>query len=92
MRISGRASLNNAVVGDPKDLADYLEEWFTEPARDGFVIGGSHTPGTFEDFVDLVVPELRRRGVFRSDYQGNTLRDHLGPSVPASGAWKTPKA
>ena len=88
MQITSRASLNHAVVGGPTELADYFEEWFTEPACDGFVIGGSYTPGTFEDFVDIVVPELQRRGLFRSEYSGNTLRDHLGLKNPGSGAWK----
>lgn len=88
MRITSRASLSHAVVGGPRELADYFEEWFTEPACDGFVIGGSYTPGTFEDFVDIVVPELQRRGLFRTEYTGSTLRDHLGLAVPPTGAWK----
>ena len=88
MRVTGRASLSHAVVGGPTELADYFEEWFTEPACDGFVIGGSYTPGTFEDFVDLVVPELQRRGLVRTAYDGSTLRDHLGLATPAVGAWK----
>jgi len=88
MRVTSRASLNHAVVGGPIELADHLEEWFSEPACDGFVIGGSYTPGTFEDFVGLVVPELQRRGLFRTEYSGSTLRDHLGLDVPATGAWK----
>ncbi len=88
MKITSRASLNHAIVGGPTELADYFEEWFTEPACDGFVIGGSYTPGTFEDFVDIVVPELQRRGLFRSEYSGTTLRDHLGLKNPPSGAWK----
>ncbi|MDH3678608.1 MAG: LLM class flavin-dependent oxidoreductase [Acidimicrobiia bacterium] len=88
MRITSRASLNHAIVGGPTELADHFEAWFTEPACDGFVIGGSYMPGTFEDFVDVVVPELQRRGLFRTAYSGTTLRDHLGLAVPAAGAWK----
>lgn len=87
MKTTGRATADHAVVGGPTELADYFEQWFTEPACDGFVIGGTHTPGTFEDFVDLVVPELQRRGLFRTDYTGTTLRDHLGLDVPATGTW-----
>ena len=45
-------------------------------------------PGAFEDFVDLVVPELQRRGLFRTEYSGDTLRDHLGLSQPQLGSWK----
>ena len=88
MRITSRASLNHAVVGGPTELADHLEEWSTESACDGFVIGGSYTPGTFEDFVDIVVPELQRRGMVRTEYTGTTLRDHLGLQRPDIGAWK----
>ena len=88
MRVTSRASLNHAIVGGPTELADHLEEWFSEPACDGFVIGGSYTPGTFEDFVELVVPELQRRGLMRTEYTGSTLRDHLGLDVPPTGAWK----
>jgi len=89
MRITGRGLLNNPWVGGPKEIADMLEEWFTAPACDGFVIGPTHQPGTFEDFVKYVVPELQKRGLFRKDYSGSTLRDHLGLSKPAIGDWKT---
>ena len=51
MRFSGRGRLSNAWVGSPKDVADMLEEWFTAPACDGFVIGPTHLPGAFEEFV-----------------------------------------
>ncbi|MFT7598714.1 MAG: FMN-dependent oxidoreductase (nitrilotriacetate monooxygenase family) [Acidimicrobiales bacterium] len=88
MKITSRAQLNHAVVGGPTELADYFEQWFTEPACDGFVIGGSHTPGTFEDLVELVVPELQRRGLFRREYTGSTLRDHLGLGQPSLGSWR----
>ncbi len=88
MRITGRASLSHALVGDPTEIADHMEEWFTNPACDGFVIGTGYQPGGLEQFVDLVVPELQRRGLFRSAYTGRTLRDHLGLPVPQPGAWK----
>ncbi len=88
MTFSSRAGLGRAVVGGPTELADHLEEWFTERGCDGFVIGGSHMPGTFERFVDLVVPELQRRGLFRTEYTGTTLRHHLGLAVPERGAWR----
>lgn len=78
MTISGRGRLEHAWVGGPKDVADIMEAWFTAPACDGFVIGPTHLPGAFEDFVRLVVPELQRRGLFRQDYTGSTLREHLG--------------
>jgi FMN-dependent oxidoreductase (nitrilotriacetate monooxygenase family) len=66
------------VCGTPHGIADTLEEWFTAGAADGFNILPAYFPGGFADFVDLVVPELQRRGVFRRDYVGTTLRDHFG--------------
>jgi FMN-dependent oxidoreductase (nitrilotriacetate monooxygenase family) len=66
------------LCGTPTQIADTLEEWFTGGAADGFNILPPYFPGAFADFVDLVVPELQRRGLFRRDYQGTTLRDHFG--------------
>jgi FMN-dependent oxidoreductase (nitrilotriacetate monooxygenase family) len=66
------------VCGTPTSIADTLEEWFLGGAADGFNILPPYFPGAFDDFVDQVVPELQRRGLFRQDYQGRTLRDHLG--------------
>ena len=59
-------------------IADTLEEWFVGGAADGFNILPPYFPGAFADFVDLVVPELQRRGLFRREYEGTTLRDHFG--------------
>ncbi len=66
------------VCGTPQRIADTMEEWFAGRAADGFNILPPYFPGAFADFVDLVVPELQRRGLFRLDYQGKTLRDHFG--------------
>ncbi len=66
------------VCGTPRSISDTLEEWFVGRAADGFNILPPYFPGAFADFVDLVVPELQRRDLFRRDYQGTTLRDHLG--------------
>ncbi len=66
------------VVGSAMDLADEMEEWFTTGAADGFNIGVSHLPDALDDFVALVLPELRRRGLFRAEYESTTLRGHLG--------------
>jgi FMN-dependent oxidoreductase (nitrilotriacetate monooxygenase family) len=72
------------LCGTPERIADTLEEWFVEGAADGFNILPPYFPGAFDDFVDLVVPELQRRGLFRRDYEGTTLRDHFGMDrVPA---------
>jgi N-acetyl-S-(2-succino)cysteine monooxygenase len=75
------------VCGTPQRIADTLEEWFVGKAADGFNILPAYFPGAFADFVDLVVPELQRRGLYRHDYQGTTLRDHFGLApVPALAA------
>ena len=88
IQISGRGRVHNPIVGGPKEVADRLEEWFVERACDGFVVSATHVPGAYEDFVRFVVPELQRRGLFRKEYTGRTLRDHLGLPVPQIGAWR----
>jgi FMN-dependent oxidoreductase (nitrilotriacetate monooxygenase family) len=70
-------------VGDPKSIADQMEQWYGT-ACDGFVLAGTHTPGAYEDFVRLVVPELQRRGIFRKEYNGTTLRDNLELARPGT--------
>jgi FMN-dependent oxidoreductase (nitrilotriacetate monooxygenase family) len=70
------------LYGSPKRIADTLEEWFTAGRADGFMIQPAYFPKAFEDFVDHVVPELQRRGLFRTQYTGTTLRDHLGLARP----------
>lgn len=76
-------------TGSPATIADTLEEWFADGAGDGFTVAAVHQPGAFEEFVDSVVPELQRRGLFREEYGGTTLRDHLGVGRPAPGAWRS---
>ncbi|WP_217159745.1 LLM class flavin-dependent oxidoreductase [[Mycobacterium] fortunisiensis] len=70
-------------VGTGRQVADQMEEWFTSGACDGFVMAATHSPGSYEDFVRMVVPELQHRGLFRTAYTGSTLRDHLGLDRPA---------
>ncbi|MDA2890189.1 NtaA/DmoA family FMN-dependent monooxygenase [Mycolicibacterium sp. BiH015] len=70
------------VVGTPEQIADEIEDWFTSRAADGFVLQGSGLPGQFTDFAEQVVPVLRKRGLFRHEYRGTTLRDHLGLDAP----------
>lgn len=72
------------IVGTPQDIADELEHWFTGGAADGFNIMGPILPDGLEDFVALVVPELQRRGLFRTRYTGSTLRENLGLARPAN--------
>lgn len=64
-------------VGTPEQIADVLERWFRCGAADGFNVMPPFFPGQFDDFVNLVVPILQERGLFRADYTGTTLRDHL---------------
>ena len=70
------------VRGTPEQVADQLEDWFVGGAADGFNIMPPYFPGGLDDFVDLVVPILQERGLFRTDYSGTTLRDHLGLTRP----------
>lgn len=71
------------VVGAPERIADEIERWFAGDAADGFILGPPGLPGQLEAFVDQVVPILRGRGLFRHDYEGDTLRSHLGTPWPA---------
>ncbi len=89
MEVTGRGLLRNAWVGGPKEIADRIEEWWSAPACDGFVVGPTHQPGCFEDFVRFVIPELQKRGIYRKEYSGPTLRDHLGLKRPQIGDWHT---
>jgi FMN-dependent oxidoreductase (nitrilotriacetate monooxygenase family) len=75
-----------AICGTATQVADILEEWFVAEASDGFMILPAYFPHSLNIFVERVVPELQRRGLFRYDYSGTTLRDHLGLSRPISKA------
>jgi FMN-dependent oxidoreductase (nitrilotriacetate monooxygenase family) len=72
------------LVGTPVEVADTMQEWFENGACDGFNIIPSLFPDEFDSFVDMVVPELQRRGIYRKAYEGKTLRDLLGLRVPES--------
>ncbi len=72
------------VFGTPVQVADRLQEWFETRAADGFIVQPSYLPGGLEDFVDMVVPELQRRGIFRTEYEGKTTRENLGLKRPRS--------
>jgi FMN-dependent oxidoreductase (nitrilotriacetate monooxygenase family) len=72
------------IKGTAKDVADVMEHWFTSGACDGFMMQFHTLPGGLRDFVDDVIPELQKRGLFRKDYAGPMLRDHLGLARPAN--------
>ncbi|WP_428486698.1 LLM class flavin-dependent oxidoreductase [Rhodopila sp.] len=71
-----------SLVGTPTMIADSMEEWLLSEACDGFNIMFPYVPGGLDDFVDLVVPELQRRSLFRREYEGQTLRENLGLPRP----------
>ncbi|HEY2532247.1 MAG TPA: LLM class flavin-dependent oxidoreductase [Xanthobacteraceae bacterium] len=75
------------LCGSPTTIADTFERWFVEGAADGFNVMPAYFPGAFDDFVDLVVPELQKRGLYRKAYTGHMLRDHLGLGRPKVGEY-----
>ncbi len=86
-RVAG-ARGHREIKGTPVQIADQLQEWFEQGTADGFNIMPPYLPGGLEDFVDLVVPELQRRGLFRTEYTGRTLRENLGLRRPVHPALK----
>jgi alkanesulfonate monooxygenase SsuD/methylene tetrahydromethanopterin reductase-like flavin-dependent oxidoreductase (luciferase family) len=77
------ATRGSAFVGSPVTVANAIEHWFREGAVDGFNVRAS-SPSDFAAFLGKVVPLLRERGLFRSEYEHDTLRGHLGLPVPAN--------
>jgi alkanesulfonate monooxygenase SsuD/methylene tetrahydromethanopterin reductase-like flavin-dependent oxidoreductase (luciferase family) len=88
IRSQGSGGNNHrAIVGTPEQIAASIEDWFLTGAADGFNLMPDVLPSGLEAFVEHVVPLLRRRGIFRETYEGETLRDHLGL---ARAAWAPP--
>lgn len=85
LRIAG-ARGHQQVVGTPGQVTDFLQHWFESGAADGFNIMAPWLPGGLSDFITHVVPELQRRQLFRTAYEGRTLREHLGLKRPAHAA------
>jgi len=75
------------VIGSTQQVADMIEQWFLEKGADGFNIVPPFLLNGFEDFVELVVPELQRRGLFRKEYTGQTFRENLGLKRPERVNW-----
>ncbi|GAA4705201.1 LLM class flavin-dependent oxidoreductase [Kocuria gwangalliensis] len=69
--------MGDVIVGSPESVADQLEEWVDEGGLDGINLAYHVSPGSFEDFVEYVVPELQKRGRYRTEYEGSTLRESL---------------
>ena len=79
-RLGGYSGL--AMVGTSQTIADEMEEWLETEASDGFTLQFPYLPGGLDDFVERVIPELQRRGLFRREYEGATLRENLGLPRP----------
>jgi N-acetyl-S-(2-succino)cysteine monooxygenase len=79
-------------IGTAAQIADVMEHWFRNGAADGFNVMPAWLPGSLTDFVDLVIPELQRRQLFRTEYEGATLRDNLGLPRPANRWHAVPEA
>ena len=79
-RLGGYSGLK--FLGTPKGIADQMEEWLVTEASDGFNMMFPYLPEGLDDFVNKVIPELQRRGIFRREYEGVTLREHLGLPRP----------
>jgi len=80
--VAGRGGF--CVIGTAADIADVMQDWFAHDACDGFNITPTHLPGGCQDFVEMVTPELQRRGLFRTEYEGTTLRENLGLKRPVN--------
>jgi alkanesulfonate monooxygenase SsuD/methylene tetrahydromethanopterin reductase-like flavin-dependent oxidoreductase (luciferase family) len=92
IRAQGGGTGHRIIVGTPEQIADSIEQWFLSGAVAGFNIMPDTYPSGFEAFVDHVVPDLRRRGIFRNEYTGKTLRDHFGLSRPENRFLRRPEA
>jgi alkanesulfonate monooxygenase len=80
----GGARGQRTIIGTGETIAAQMAEWFESYGCDGFLIQPSHLPGGLNEFVAMVIPELQERGVFRTEYEGTMLRDHLGQKRPKS--------
>ena len=79
-RLGGYSGL--AMVGTAATIADEMEEWIETRGSDGFTVMFPYLPQGLDDVVDQVIPEIQRRGLFRTEYEGPTLRDNLGLPRP----------
>jgi len=86
-RLGGHSGL--AMLGTPKMIADQMEEWLVTRASDGFTLQFPYLPQGLDDVIDRVVPELQRRGLFRREYEGATLRENLGLPRPENRYFKS---
>ena len=83
--------MHHVVCGTAEEIADMMEQWLNEQACDGFNILPPYFPGGFEEFVNQVIPILQERELFRKDYTGTTLREHLGLKRPVNAFYENKK-
>jgi len=88
LKIIGHGTTQNVVIGTAPQIADHLERWYASYACDGFNITPSHAPSCMRNIAKYLIPELQRRGRFRTEYEGPTLRENLGLPWPAN-PWAT---
>ncbi|KKK39227.1 monooxygenase [Mesobacillus campisalis] len=69
---------HHTLIGTPEEIVDQMEDWFEAGVADGFNLMPPTLPGSLEDFVELIVPEMQKRGIFRKKYEGHTFREYLG--------------
>lgn len=83
-QLADQAIPRGSVIGSPIQVADHIQTWVDAGASDGFLLTPLLFPGDLDDLVNLVIPELQNRGIFRSEYEGDTLREHLGVPRPVN--------
>jgi alkanesulfonate monooxygenase SsuD/methylene tetrahydromethanopterin reductase-like flavin-dependent oxidoreductase (luciferase family) len=81
-RVLAMSQSHRVVWGTPQSIADDLHEWLEAGAADGFNLLFPHYPKPLEEWVTMVIPELQRRGIFRTEYEGKTFRENLGVPIP----------
>jgi alkanesulfonate monooxygenase len=89
-RLGGHSSL--CIMGTPELIADEMEEWLMSRGSDGFTIQFPYVPEGIDDFVDKVIPILQKRGLFRTEYEGKTLRENMGLPRPENQFFPAPSA
>ena len=72
---------HHTLIGTPEQIVDQMQVWFEAGVADGFNLMPPTLPGSLDDFVELIVPEMQRRGIFRKEYEGQSFREHLGLKV-----------
>ena len=83
-RVLAMSQAHRVLYGTPSQLADDMQAWLEAGACDGFNLLFPHYPKPLEEWVTMVVPELQRRGIFRTEYEGKTFRENLGVPIPAN--------